>query len=798
MECSCPLGNGPRVFAEGPGVFATNIAIVGEAPGYHEDKVGRPFVGPSGRELDKLLLLAGLTKGDVFVTNLVMCRPVANRVPTLGERAACRPRLTKELKGYNTVVLLGATATSDFLPGVSIGRYHGIPHHRGQITYIPMYHPAACLHNPKLRSTMMEDWLNVAHMVEHHEVDIKYERVSHFKTQKLCAVDTEIDGGLIAMSVSDTEGVAFMLETPQVELLDIIMHNAKFDLKVLRKAGLDLFSHHMVDTMIAAFLCGYQHIGLKVLALKLLGVEMLRLGPLIDEAQELLLEDYLVQARTVELPKSMAKSLQDTLASNNRAKALSRRHALRKVLGEPPMAGVKDVKSMLSHKFFSYSCADADMTFRLWPILQKEMESKGVLELFHKVEMPLVKVLANMEDRGLAINRGQAEATRDIFQHKAKELGTKLCGSLGVANLNSRDEIARVLYDVLGLRILGYTDTGKPTTARWALETLAEDEPLVEELLAYRHYVKLVSTYLDPWLSTTGRIHADFNQVRSISDDDAWGATATGRLSSSGPNFQNIPGRTPEGLMVRSCIVAERGRLVSIDDKQIELVLMAIDAQDNEMIEAFRRGEDIHSDTAKLLFDVQEPTAAQRYVGKQANFMWGYGIRASQFAKSLTNDGVPTTRARAQELLSLFEAKRPMLKARWHKVVQEATSLGYATTMWGRRRYLPELQNARTEEEHYAAAKQAYSHRIQGTAADISKVALIEVDQRAPGDLVCAIHDERLLETILTLEEIYGIVKETLGEISKWGIPHSDLFAMSVKEGPDWGHLQKGEEKPIC
>jgi len=802
--------------------------VIGEAPGYQEAKQGRPFVGPSGEKLNEYLTLAGWSRADVYVTNLVACRPPGNRVPTEAERLACRGRLDGELYEAkpSILLLLGATAADDFLSGATLRLYHGLPHLEATRVIVPMYHPAAGLHRPGMRATIAQDWQLLPKRLKEGRVErgVDYSHGSapawrpcgtpipivkaprdYYNT--IAAVDTEVniaDGALVGISISDEPGKATFYRFDPGEQHHpippgpLVLHNVKFDLKVLRRHAMDLSCRKLADTMIAAYLVGEPQLGLKPLALKRLGLQMQTLRPLMDQATELMFESYLQEAHgkleglDKELHRSMAESLATVMLSGDKPKALARRSKLRGIIGEPPRADVIDVARLLPEKLKDYACADADMTFRLWPGLEQEMMEKGVLDLFWNVEMPLVPVLANMEEKGLAVDRGRAMELKVKFTRKADELVVSLKDHLGLGNPGSSDQVGEVLYKTLGLPILAYTDGGKPSTARWVLETLAETEPYVRDILAYRHYVKLVGTYLDPWLETEGRIHPDFNQVRQASDEDAWGATATGRLSSSGPNFQNIPARTEEGIAVRSCIVAEPGNiLVSLDDSQIELVLMAIDANDEEMIEAFSKGADIHAETAKILYGVDEPTDGQRFVGKTINFAWGYGIREVQLARTLTLSGIRTTRERAGELLQAFEARRPKLKARWLEVAEEARERGYATTFWGRRRYLPELQIAENEYQFYEAAKRAYSHRIQGTAADLSKVALVAVDQLVPNSLICAIHDERLLEVpmdTLTKEWLDDIMNEALVEIRK-NMPHPELLRMTAETGHRWGEM---------
>lgn len=374
--------------------------------------------------------------------------------------------------------------------------------------------------------------------------------------------------------------------------------------------------------------------------------------------------------------------------------------------------------------------------------LEKRLQNAGLANLLRDLELPLIPVLADMERRGVRIDFAAfksflAEVSAQIEHHGARV--QELAGA--PINVRSSQQLAEVLFGKLGLKPAGKTPGGALSTGSEALERLAGQHPIVEEILSFRVAEKLRSTYLEPLprlADAEGRLHTRFNQL----------ATATGRLSSSGPNLQNIPIRGPQGVRMRACFIAAPGHLlVGADYSQVELRVLAHFSKDPALIDAFRKDEDIHSRTAALLFDKDagQITPDERRGAKTINFGLIYGMGPQKLAREL---GISVNQAK--EFISRYFEKLGVLKAFYEKLVEDAMLRGYVTTLAGRRRLLPEL-HSRNQQAQAQARRQAVNTVIQGSAADIIKLAMLRVhaDERLAeldARLILQVHDELLLE----------------------------------------------------
>ncbi|MBU1041614.1 MAG: DNA polymerase I [Proteobacteria bacterium] len=374
--------------------------------------------------------------------------------------------------------------------------------------------------------------------------------------------------------------------------------------------------------------------------------------------------------------------------------------------------------------------------------LERRLGKAGLSDLLRDLELPLVPVLADMERRGVRIDfaafksfLGEVSAQVEHHGKRVQELAG------GPINVRSSQQLAEVLFKKLGLKPAGKTPGGALSTGSDALERLSGQHPIIEEILAFRVAEKLRSTYLEPMprlADAEGRLHTRFNQL----------ATATGRLSSSGPNLQNIPIRGPQGARMRACFIASPGTLlVGADYSQVELRVLAHFSQDPALLDAFQKDEDIHSRTAALLFDkdAAEITSDERRGAKTINFGLIYGMGPQKLAREL---GISVNQAK--EFISRYFEKLGALKAFYEELVEDAMLRGYVTTLAGRRRLLPEL-HSRNQQAQAQARRQAVNTVIQGSAADVIKLAMLRVhaDQRLAeldARLILQVHDELLLE----------------------------------------------------
>jgi DNA polymerase-1 len=391
-----------------------------------------------------------------------------------------------------------------------------------------------------------------------------------------------------------------------------------------------------------------------------------------------------------------------------------------------------------------YAAEDADITLRLhdtlWPRLEAE---PGLVSVFRDIEMPLVPVLSKIERNGALLDRGLLEQQSGELGTRLRELEAQaheLAG--GEFNLGSPKQLGQILFERLQLPVIKKTPKGAPSTAEEVLAELALDYPLPKVLLEHRSLNKLKSTYTDklPEMINpqTGRVHTSYHQA----------VTATGRLSSSDPNLQNIPIRTEEGRRIRKAFVAPEGyRILAADYSQIELRIMAHLSGDEGLLHAFREGLDVHRATAAEVFDtaLDEVSDEQRRKAKAINFGLIYGMSAFGLARQLH-----LGRNEAQDYIDLYFERYPGVQAYMENTRALAHEQGYVETLFGRRLYLPEI-NARNKMRVQAAERTAINAPMQGTAADIIKRAMLRVDDYLeqgdiPAQMVMQVHDELVLE----------------------------------------------------
>ena len=417
-------------------------------------------------------------------------------------------------------------------------------------------------------------------------------------------------------------------------------------------------------------------------------------------------------------------------------------------------------------------------------LFEQRMEKDGLLELFRRLEMPLLPVLAGMEQSGVAIDAAAFRAFLDDVQGRLDQLTAHVYELAGTQfNIRSAQQLGDGLFNGLGLPAPRKTKGGQASTSQQTLEKLAGQHPVVDSILPYRKLEKMRSTYLDPLprlVDPQGRIHTTFNQK----------ATATGRLSSSNPNLQNIPVRGPLGKRMRSCFIAGPGRLlVSADYSQVELRVLAHVSQDPALLEAFRNGEDIHARTAALVYDLppDQVSPDQRRNAKTINFGLIYGMGAQKLAQELK---ISTTQAK--DFIARYFERLQGLKEFYEGVEASARKHGFVTTLGGRRRLLPDINSA-SGQAAALARRQAINTVIQGSAADIIKLAMLAVarDERLrelDARLLLQVHDELLLEVPAdAAEEAGALVARLMQDVCPAGKELSVPLLVDWGTGHDWG-----------
>ena len=410
---------------------------------------------------------------------------------------------------------------------------------------------------------------------------------------------------------------------------------------------------------------------------------------------------------------------------------------------------------------------NAQILYELYKVMEKELESSGQKELYFDVELKLSKVLYEIEKRGFKVDRASLEDFSNMLDTKANEYMERIYQLAGCEfNINSPKQLGEVLFEKLMLPAGKKTKTGYSTNAE-VLEKLRIYHPIIDDILEYRQVVKLKSTYADGLLKaadSTGRVHSTFNQT----------VTATGRLSSTEPNLQNIPIRTPLGRELRRSFVPENDEYVLIDAdySQIELRLLAHIANDEAMLEAFNRNIDIHTVTASQIFgvDIEEVTKEQRKRAKAVNFGIVYGIGDYSLSVDL---GV--TRRTAGEYINSYLTKYKGVDNYLKNVVKEAYSNGYVTTMFGRRRYIPELSSSKAQLRAFGE-RVAMNSPVQGAAADIIKIAMINTEKKLTeskidAKLILQVHDELIIEAHESCKERAAeILKKSMEEAAKLNV----------------------------
>ncbi|MCI6333243.1 MAG: DNA polymerase I [Desulfovibrio sp.] len=417
-------------------------------------------------------------------------------------------------------------------------------------------------------------------------------------------------------------------------------------------------------------------------------------------------------------------------------------------------------------------------------LFEQRMEKDGLLELFRRLEMPLLPVLAGMEQSGVAIDAAAFRAFLDDVQGQLDQLTAHVYELAGTQfNIRSAQQLGDVLFNGLGLPAPRKTKGGQASTSQQTLEKLAGQHPVVDSILQYRKLEKMRSTYLDPLprlVDPQGRIHTTFNQK----------ATATGRLSSSNPNLQNIPVRGPLGKRMRSCFIAGPGRLlVSADYSQVELRVLAHVSQDPALLEAFRNGEDIHARTAALVYDLppDQVSPDQRRNAKTINFGLIYGMGAQKLAQELK-----ISTAQAKDFIARYFERLQGLKEFYEGVEASARKHGFVSTLGGRRRLLPDINSA-SGQAAALARRQAINTVIQGSAADIIKLAMLAVARdgrlrELDARLLLQVHDELLLEVPAdAAEEAGALVARLMQDVCPAGKELSVPLLVDWGTGHDWG-----------
>jgi DNA polymerase-1 len=555
-----------------------------------------------------------------------------------------------------------------------------------------------------------------------------------------------VTADLVGLAITDAPGRGYYIPVAHLqsmisnlqpvfadEALPKVAHNAKYDVTVLAQHGLETRGP-LFDTMIAAWLINPSgsH-GLKHLAWTRLEVEMTEITELIGSGKK-----------------------QITMA-------------------QVPVEHVA-----------AYSCADVDMTTRLVPGLTEELQARGLWKLFNDVEMPLVPVLTDMERTGIRLDTAVLHEMAERLDERLRAIEREIQDLVGYNfNVNSTQQLSQALFIKLALPTTGLkkTESGHYSTAADTLEGLRGRHPVIDLILEQRELAKLKSTYVDalPQLVNprSGRIHTSFNQTGSV----------TGRVSSSNPNLQNIPVRGELGREVRRAFVADAGgKLVAADYSQVELRVMAHIAHDPGLLGAFERGEDIHAATAAAVLGIplSQVTKSQRDVAKRVNFGLSYGQSAFGLAQQ-----TGMSQQEAGEFIKTYFEKYPGVRQYIERTKRQAAEQGYVETLLGRRRYFPGLAQMRGPERG-RAEREAINMPIQGTAADIIKIAMIRLhralrEKGLSARMLLQVHDELVLEAPdAEVAAVIPLVREVMSSAFELAAP----LKVDVEVGQNWLEME--------
>ena len=570
------------------------------------------------------------------------------------------------------------------------------------------------------------------------KIDDFIEKIKSFET--LC-IDTETTNTeamlaeLVGMSFAVQEGEAYYIPVPadQVEAQRIVNklkplyenestlkvgQNLKYDIMVLANYGVEV-KGKMFDTMIAHYI----------------------LKPEMHHNMDYMAEVYL-NYETIHIDELIGPKGKSQLS----------------------------MRDIAPEKVCDYAAEDADITLKLKSKLEAELKAEGLFNLFESIEMPLVPVLAQMERNGVRIDVNSLAETSKAFSDKMNEIEQEVYELAGCSfNISSPKQVGEILFDKMRIvEKAKKTKTGQYVTSEEVLQSLKGKHIIVEKILDYRGYKKLLSTYIDslPQLINpkTGHIHTSYNQA----------VTATGRLSSSNPNLQNIPIRDENGKEVRKAFIPDEGCLFfSADYSQIELRIMAHLSGDHNMIEAFNTGYDIHAATAAKIFKkpIEEVTSDERRKAKTANFGIIYGITTFGLAERMQ-----VSRGEAKDLIDEYFATYPKVKEYMEKSVNMARDKGYTETLFGRRCHLPDINSHNAVVRGYAE-RNAINAPIQGTAADIIKVAMVRIQQRLwkeqlRSKMILQVHDELNFNVVPEEKDlIQQLVVEEMEHAFKMSVP---------------------------
>jgi uracil-DNA glycosylase family 4 len=850
-----------------------DIILVGQNPGRWEDEQGRPFVGQAGRLLDSLLFQARVPRDYVAISNLVKCLTPNNRAPTAVETAACSKWLDMELEVVNPriIVAMGYPATVHFL-GRGIGtmeQLHGKPIVQGSRIILPVYHPAAALHDTGKIRQCLEDFEVLGGLAEgriHTSFLVKDEypkpdyRVADspalLKTMRDDAegtgefgLDTETSrGALWSYQVSTRPGTGWFVPLqhgfqgrvdftgwPSTAVVHFYLHDVRY---------VKLRDYGFMDTMVMAYLLHLPQ-GLKELAHRLCGVQMVTYNEMVRPQQQELAMVYLAQVSLREWPdppvleetrwdnkkgeiitrekkpwhisRKVTKMLEDLKSDEGvdlwtrwRAIPGEERAVVENVLGSMPEASLADIPLDTA---MQYACRDADVTLRVYHKLSKLLD-KLDMNFVLDMDLRILPIVDNMMCNGMAVDLEHYRKLSEEYDHRMRVKAAELAALVGHSfNPASSKQVATVVYTELGFNPTRGTPTGLVSTDDAELKKTGH--PVAEGIIRYRGLQKLKSTYADNMIYSAYpdpegvfRMHTVLKTTR----------VETGRLSSSkaddgtGANLQNIPTRNKEAKAIKNGFIAPPGWLMGeADYGQVEMVTQAHLANCKGLIELFRRGGDPHTETAARLFGVSLEEAAKdkyRYPCKRAGFgiiymigPQGLSTQINEYIADLTMEGEPVDiepwdEATCAGFIEEYYRLYPEIRQYQHRQLIHARRHGYVKDMFGRIRYIPEVVcPIRSIQE--AGARMAANMPVTSSAQGIIKLAMVQLWNGLPvmgwQDKVhwlMQIHDSLIFE-VVDDDQRWRPILDWVGSVMRGVVTLRVPLKVDFKIGRRWGELEK-------
>lgn len=853
LRCSdCSLRRGCRGVVAGAGNEAADIMFVGEAPGKEEDKTGQPFVGKAGTMLSSLLGTLGLHREDMWIDNICHCRPPHNSDPKPEHIKACskwlemaldkvQPKIVVALGRFSTNYLLnrGSTVPAE---SYTMEHVHGVPFRRNGMIVLPAYHPAAGMHNTTLLRHIYDDFDVLGKLLCGEEPESLvpidefpnpvYKEVPNPRMARELldepeyALDLEIVKGKVwSLQVAVKPGEAYFIPYGMMHIKstpawsEVTVHNYLHDASYI-----DI--PKFLDSMVAAYLLGLPQ-GLKELASRLCGMSMKSYQDITRPYRREKALAYLAKAvewdawpkpepveeevwdnkvgrivTKVRHPQPIGRKMRkilDDVGKDEETDPYQRWHDIdqrerrevERVLGVMPDSDLTDAPH---DEAVIYSCRDADSTLRVRSKLIKMIRDADLEYVLRRADLPTLPIAREMMANGLPVSIGAlktlSESYRGGMDKAADEIG-RLTGQR--INPSSSLQVAQLVYGKLGFKSTRTTATGRMSTDDGELKKV--NHPAVKAILEYRGLAKNKDGFADALvpLVVDGRVHTTIKTTR----------TETGRWSSSNPNLQNQPVRSEEGEKIRAAYIVGDGRiLLSADVSQQEVRMMAHESQCSKLLEIYREGGDVHTETSMTIFGLDRETAKEdkyRRPAKSVTFGVIYDISPDGLLQYFTeNDITGWTLDDCARMIKEWYRMYPEVWDWRQEKIAFARRHGYVTDLFGRRRYIPELL-CPIKGIQSAGARQAGNMPIQGGSATMTKLMMSDLwDSRIKMGwekkvlFIMQIHDEVLMEVVLNGKKGFEL------EVARWAkkvmeatVQLSVPMIVEVKVGQSWGKMEK-------